>query len=491
MPTRRFILICAWLTLLSLGLSLRLNNLSERPMHADEATGARILADRLESKDYHFNPNHFHGPTLSLSSIPIAKLNQENSWPALSKKNLRIGPALAGTALLLIPLLWRSKLGQSGALLATTCLATSPLLTYYSRVYIHETWLTLFALLALTFACTRPTKPTYKIAAATGLCIGLMYATKETFIISILSWSTAIAATCLIHKHRPNLKDYWKPLSISASFALFTAAAFYSNGFQSLEGTLNAVRTYFVYETTPGHDKPFHFYLNQMLWPKHSLGTYWTEATIALLALVAVLRTPRSSITTFLAFSALFHIFIYSFISYKTPWLMLVPWAHLCLLAGFALKPTTSSKISTTAIALIATACLAFQTHQTIQATGRFENDTRTPYAYVPTSKDIESCSAWLTKITSNSQTPITIIGSDYWPLPWYLRSFENVGYWPAPQKDLTSAPIVLATPLQNSEVENQLRATHTHLPRGLRHNVALHVYIANELWQQWLDNQP
>lgn len=41
-------LLC--LGILCVGLVLRLQDLSEPPLHADEGTGARILADRLEAK---------------------------------------------------------------------------------------------------------------------------------------------------------------------------------------------------------------------------------------------------------------------------------------------------------------------------------------------------------------------------------------------------------------------------------------------------------
>ena len=28
---------------------------------------------------------------------------------------------------------------------------------------------------------------------------------------------------------------------------------------------------------------------------------------------------------------------------------------------------------------------------------------------------------------------PVAVIGSDYWPLPWYLRAFDQIGYWQKP----------------------------------------------------------
>ena len=70
-------------------------------------------------------------------------------------------------------------------LLAAAFLATSPLLVYYSRMFIHESLLVLFGMLALvSLTC----KPRWGIA---GILIGLMFATKESFAISIIAWSGA------------------------------------------------------------------------------------------------------------------------------------------------------------------------------------------------------------------------------------------------------------------------------------------------------------
>ena len=35
---------------------------------------------------------------------------------------------------------------------------------------------------------------------------------------------------------------------------------------------------------------------------------------------------------------------------------------------------------------------------------------------------------------------------NDYWPLPWYLRSFNNVGWWDKVDYKTPAAPIIIAT---------------------------------------------
>ena len=91
---------------------------------------------------------------------------------------------------------------------------------------------------------------------------------------------------------------------------------------------------------------------------------------------------------------------------------------------------------------------------QSRQATGRLASDDRNPYAYVPTSQDIETLVPWLREVGQAAPDgplePVAVIGTGYWPLPWYLRSFAQIGYWQEPQKiadKLDRFPLVFAVP--------------------------------------------
>jgi predicted membrane-bound mannosyltransferase len=35
----------------------------------------------------------------------------------------------------------------------------------------------------------------------------------------------------------------------------------------------------------------------------------------------------------------------------------------------------------------------------------------------------------------------------DYWPLPWYLRDFKNVGWWDHVDVKIPLAPVIIASP--------------------------------------------
>lgn len=496
-----------WLIVVLIAAYLRLNNLEDRPMHADEATGAKILAKILDGEDYQFNPSHFHGPVLSLTSQPIAYLAGEGTWGKLTARTLRLGTAIAGVLLVLTPLLWQRQLGSLGSLVAGALLATSPLLVYYSRMYIHEIWLALFGMIAVAFVFRFTIRPNYANALVSGLFTGLMFATKETFAITVLAWGTAaIASWALVSKARTDtstqlsIRIYAKPAALLIVTAVIIATAFYSNGFRHPQGIVDAIRTYFVYETTPGHEKAFSYYLHFLLWPKHVLGQYWSEAAVATLALITCIRTQRNSTVSipviFLSIAVLVQFAIYSTISYKTPWLMLLPWAQVCLLAGFCLNRFLESRRSLQTILCIAVIMtLTAQTYQSIHANGRFANDARNPYAYVPSSKDLVTLEEWLTQILANhpvdSFRPIAVIGSGYWPLPWYLREFDQIGYWPETEISMQDYALVFAMSDQIPEADKTFENTHIALPRGVRDNVSMTLYLRNDIWEQWINQEP
>lgn len=505
MLTRSLIWI-AWIAVMALAFWLRIDDLEARPIHFDEATGAHILSERIENTAYRFDPTHYHGPFLSLSSLPLAKIHGQNSWQDLSLSMLRTSPLLAGLLMVLTPLLWMRSIGPRATLAAAALLASSPLLVYYNRMYIHESWLALFGMLtaAAVFYLIKSPSPARAILA--GLAAGLMFATKETFVISLLAWAMAGGGCWLVMRRGRGgsepaapLSAYLKPAIYFVLSLLFAGAVFYTEGFREPGGLIDAIRTYFVYETTPGHDKAFAYYLHLLVWPKQALGMWWSEGGIVLLgALACVLAARRqggTALVAFIALSIVAHLLIYSLISYKTPWLMSLPWALACLLAGCAFFPGTPQRNRACLLLLYIGfgLCLLYQSYQSVQANGRLSNHADNPYAYVPTSKNITQLPAWLKELDDFTEDqplePIAVIGRGYWPLPWYLRDFEEVGYWPDPPDALASYALVISMPEIAGQCNTLLADTHTQLPRTLRSNVPITVYLKNDIWDAWTDS--
>lgn len=500
---QRTLIGIAWICVIALALWLRVDDLAARPIHFDEATGAHIFSERLENADYRFDPKHYHGPFQSQITAPIAKIYGQNSWQELSLTMLRTGPILAGMLLVLTPLLWLRTIGPRAALGASALLATSPLLVYYNRMYIHESWLALFGMMTAAAIYYVIKSPTRKSAILAGLAAGLMFATKETVVISLFCWTLAGAAAWLLLKSArsdgdpaPALTTYFQPAAWFILSMLLASAIFYTEFFTRPGGMIDAFRTYFVYETTAGHDKPFAYYLQLLLLPKHALGLWWTEGGISILGIVACALVARkkngAAAVLFLAVSVLLHLLLYSLISYKTPWLMLLPWALACLLAGCALIKNTEgiSPIKSAILYACFGLCVMFQTYQSTKACGRLSNLASNPYAYVPTSKNITQLPAWLKELEAlvgeSEMRPIAVIGRGYWPLPWYLRDFGQVGYWPNPPEDLAKLFVIISMPEQTAACNDLLADTHTALPRTLRSNMSITLYLKNKIWNAW-----
>ena len=485
------LLITCWILVLALAAALRFHDIGSRPLHADEATGARITARMMETDDYRFDPKHYHGPTLGLAGGAAASVAGSDGWRDLKIGPLRVVTSAAGLLLVALPLLARRRFGDGPMLVAALFLATSPLLVYFSRMYIHEMLLALFGGLALWQA----TGTRFRWLA--GLWVGLMFATKETFAISMIAWGGAAAVVWLVEtRGRHRLGEVWRLCGrdalIAVGISLVVGFAFYTQGFRYWQGAVDAVRTYFIYETVAGHDKPFWWYVHLMLWPEMRGGFRWGETVLGLAALVAVavsLRPramPREAVwaVRFLACSAVFHFLIYSLISYKTPWLMVLPWAHVALLAGFAVcHPALLRRGPQLVVGALLLLMASAQLVQTSRSSFRFASDARNPYAYPSSSSDLNTLESWITRIDEaasfQSIEPIAVIGGDYWPLPWYLRRHQHVGYWPAPPENLERLPLVFDL----VGLDDVLMETHVPIPRGLRDGLPITAWVRVDFW--------
>ncbi|MFU8848568.1 MAG: flippase activity-associated protein Agl23 [Opitutales bacterium] len=501
---RRIFIGIAWIAVMALALWLRIDDLEARPIHADEATGAYFLSQRLENSGYRFDPTHFHGPLLSLISTPLAKIFGQHNWLELSLGMLRLGPVVAGLLTVLTPLLWLRRIGPVAALGAGALLASSPLLVYYNRMFIHESWLVLFGMLTAAAVYEVIHRPNRKRALLAGLAAGLMFATKSTVAISLLSWCLAGGCCWLLLRRdserleqAPTFSAYLKPALWFALALLATGTLFYTNGFRQPGGIVDAIRTYFVYETTPGHDKPMGYYFELLVWPKQMIGMRWSEAGVALLGMLTCLsvirRKERQPLIAFMAIGVLLHLLIYSLISYKTPWLMSLPWALACLLAGCVFSRNGTGAGYAKSLLLYAGfgLILIFQTYQSMHSSGRLANHPDNPYVYVPTSKNMVQLPSWLADLEAfqgGDLGMIAVVGQGYWPLPWYLRGFGPVGYWPEAPEGLSQFPLVFSLPENTPACRELLEETHTQLPRSLRHNVPLNLFLSNDIWKAWTE---
>jgi uncharacterized protein (TIGR03663 family) len=474
---RRF----AWLVILVIAGGLRFVDLGSAPFHADEAVGARITADRLEGHPYEFNPRHYHGPTLSWIAAGVAKAAGKTSFQDLDEFIVRLVPAVCGILVVLLPLLLARWMGGPAALIGALLLATSPVLCQFSRVFIHEPLLAIFSGAALLSLGWWLRGGGTVAALCGGTALGLMAATKETFGIIALSWLVGL----VFCRGLPPRQSLLRATGWSA--AAFLATVFVAHG-----GLREFFSTYYLYTTDIGHAKPPLYYWNLLVVPKFQAPLWWTEVGVALLALTGAGWEWRSgnALARVLAVSTAVQFLILSAIPYKTPWLVLVPWIQACLLAGWGGAVLFRQKIPAQLVAVTALLMVvAFQIHQARAAVFRFPNDARNPMAYSPTSGNVTSLGARLRALRDKSSAfrsgGIAVLGTGYWPLPWYLRGTAKAGYFKEPPPGVELFPVVIAMPESSLEAERRLSPTHKVFYNGLRSEVPVAVFVRQDVYNE------
>lgn len=484
-------------------LGVRLVQLDVRPMHTDEAVHAMFLVNLIEDGVYRYNPTEYHGATLYYFTLPLTWIAGQRSADALTESTLRLLPVLCSVAVILLLALWRPILGARAVCWAALFTAVSPINLYYSRYYIHESLLVLFFFAFLTCLMRYKLSPRMGWALAAGACAGLAHATKVTVILMFAALGAAWLLASVYSQWREGRTLRiawdaipWKLLAAGGGVAIAVSVAFHTSFFSNIQGAVESVQTYFYFAgraTGQGHEKPWFTHLQWVVWSR-SGGFVWTEALLVGLACLGLGLSFRKSsrlgtVPLLLAAYALTLLAIYSIIPYKTPWLMLGPMQIIALLAGVGAALLTAVPQAIWLKGLLVLAVLAGTAQLAAQASRaafRFAADERVPYCYSHTSPDAVSLAGRvhqaLQHVPEQEMQWVQVAADEYWPLPWYLRDLEHVGYWHTLPETRRAPVIVLGMP-QSADAEESLRQTHTATLAGLRPGVLLNLWIRNDIW--------
>ena len=510
------------------GFGLRVARLDIRPMHNDEAVNGIKFGLLWNHQGYKYDPNEHHGPTLYYAALGLGRLTGGPKFDDYTEARLRFATVLFGVGLVLLLPLIRDGLGPRGTLWATVFTALSPAFVFYSRYFIHEMLLVFFTFLALAagWRYWRTRKLFWIVLAGAGL--GLMAATKETFVVTLAAagiavglnqtWNRLIDASGLpVKAPALNLRH----LAAGAGVCLAVLILFFSSFFTNSAGLLDALRTYEPWLSRAAgaspHVHPWAFYLHRLLWFHVALGPVWTEGLLFVLAIIGTVAAFRrtwldgasASFVRFLAFYAFLLTAFYSLLAYKTPWCLLNFWQPILLLGGFGASVLFTYARTIGAKAVWAALLFAGAAHlgwQAWQANTTYCADRRNPYVYAQTSPEVlklvEKVKALSTVLPQPDLMLIKVIcpEDDYWPLPWYLRRFKQIGWW-GPQWDAAKrkwegAPadpygsvMIVAASLNANFDEAK-----THVMNGiyaLRPEVDLELYIELGLWRAYLEKHP
>ena len=475
---------------------LRWHQIDRRTFHADEAVQAYQTWRLLRGEGYTYDPADKHGPFLYYATAGLAKIT--GRAPAtVSETWFRSVTLLAGLGTLALILGAAARLGRVPVLIGAALLAVAPLAVIYDTYFIQEAWFCLFTW-ALFFAVLRWWgTPNLAGSLLIGVLVGLMQATKETSIIHFVAlgvalvvhrWSALTPTRLRQAGPEPahwgqcappaearfcfkNLVKLWP----SVMAAVFIYVLFYSSFFTHWSGVVDGVRTYFNYAARAAdsaHNQPWYYYFG-MLWPHVREGVSWGEPLLVVMALFGVnfaFSSRANAAQRALAVFTLTLLLLYSFIPYKTPWLLLTPYVGLTLLAGLGAAHGTGwwpAKLVRFAPAFLCVALLLEGGWRDLSALDRYANDDRNPYLYQPTAPDLSRLVAIIAAFPANWK--VAVISPDHaWPLPWYLRDRRAAGYF-------TTAPAVISDydlVLYDSRLDNPAPIAATIY--GLRPNVFL-----------------
>ncbi len=504
-------------------MAIRLPRLSQRPMHGDEAVHADKFRDLLENGRYVYDPHEYHGPTLNYATLIPALLRGVGIFSDVTETTLRIVPIACCGLMILFLLGIRDGLGRWGTVFAAGYTAVSPVMVFYSRYYIQEMLLVCFTFGLIVCGWRYCVRPRLVWAMGAGIFLGLMHASKETFVISLAAMGLSLwlcrsprGKRREIH-HRIALGFRLIHLSVFFVAAGGISVLFFSSFFTNPHGVVDSILTYSTYFNragkTPMHHHPWYQYLAWLGYYQLGDGPLFSEGVILSLAAIGaaggLLRTDVPEwdrrFIRFLAFYTLILTVLYSLIPYKTPWCALGFFHGMILLAGSAISRLVLSKngILASAAAFVIGVGSVHLAWQSYMGNFRYVADSRNPWVYSHTGMDVFPMVDTIRKYASvhpaGKAMHIQVIcpGSDYWPLPWYLRDFTQVGYWSEVNNEAAAAELILAMPSVEEELMIRLferpppGQRHMYMPlfdryMELRPQVEIRGYVRKDLWDRY-----
>jgi uncharacterized protein (TIGR03663 family) len=438
-------------------------------MHGDEAVHAYKFGQLLEQNYYRYDPQGFHGPTLNYFTLVSAWLSGKHTYASLTESTLRVVPVFFGLLVVVMPLLLAGGLGRPAALVAAAITAISPAFVFYSRYYISEMLLVCFtfAVFVCGYRYARSKKLIWALLA--GVFAGLCCATKETCIIAFGAMAVALMLILLFRRGGQLISGLVRcsRLLLAIAGAVVVWGLFYSSFFTNPAGLLDSFRSYASYFGQAGHNQfhihPWYYYLKLLVYSGAATGPAWTEAFVVILAAVGailvVTRKGLGSLDTrlldFLISYTVLMLIFYSAIPYKTPWCLLSFYNGMILLAAVGVVAVINlfgrmlARVVIAAFFLTAATDLALQS---VAASFFRDVDYNNPYVYAQPTADVLKVTARVERVSeaypTRREMPILVVcpGGDYWPLPWYLRSFKNVGWYNDVNEMTISAPVVIAS---------------------------------------------
>ena len=472
-----------------LGAVLRLLFLDIKPPHFDEGING-WFCDQMAIKGYYsYDPTNYHGPLHFYVLYGFLQLFGRNLWA------LRVPVVIVSLLTIFWLFLFRPFFGRAVTLLAALGMAIAPAFVFYNRYSIHETWLVFFMVLSYWgfLGVSKSQNPGHWW----GLVLGLtgMILTKETYVIHVASFVIAFALLSILRRFkqgseeraekRPNIPILH--LFSAILVGLFLIIFFYSGNFRHWQGLTGLVQSLSPWTKT-GVDAAGHAKTDYDLFPilpqipAFKVNWYWLKLFSAYewFALGGLIFSIRFWFggnvgLRLLSIYSAGVLAIYSLIPYKTPWCIIsIEWP-LLILGGALIVwiAEHSKKLIAVAVSLL----LFAQSAWGMTRLNFFKfDDPKQMYVYVQTFRDYRKLIDPILEKASKdpdeySKMSGLILLSSYFPIPWLLGDFSDVGYynrddrWPK-KKD---ADFVVVDGDLSGELEKSLTDRYIVVPFRLR----------------------
>ncbi|MBT7277144.1 MAG: TIGR03663 family protein [Candidatus Marinimicrobia bacterium] len=433
----------------------RFTQLSDRPMHGDEAINAVKLAEVMDAGRFDYNPHQHHGPIFYYTSALFAAVHGLWDIQEFHESFLRGITAFVGLILIWLAFGFRKSLKNDVVLFAAGLMAISPSLVFYSRYFIHEIFVVTmtFEFMVGIYQFHKSKKQSWLILS--GLALGGMMAAKETWPIIVFSM---LASYVILHyKIGLRIKIPLKKILFVIGIAFGLAFIFFSDFLQDIPNSTDFISAFSPYidrvSSERIHNQPWYYYLN-ILFPFGYSGNslHWGEGMLFIVFLLNLRIKKQPTIVSFLFWYSIILLAILSIIPYKTPWNVLGVMPGVILVASYTIyhgleKPIIRNGV----IGLL----FGFMFLHSYSFNFIHESDQNNPNIYAHPTMDVITIKSKIYDIADQVDAPIFIIASndDYWPFPWYLRHMENVGYWNHVPKNVGDASIILLSPDLESDL--------------------------------------
>lgn len=323
--------VIAFFLIILAAIILRTYMLDVRPFHFDEVVEGLISFNLYKNHTYAYDPSS-HGPSLYYFTAFSFYLFGDSDFTA------RIVPAFFGVAMILIIYPLRKVIGTTGFLVSAAFFAFSPTFVYYSRFLRHDILFEMFLLSTIVCLWMYNFYKKYIFFVFSVVSLGLLLSTKEEAIPIAAVIIIPLLVAYLI-KNNNTISSYtskrtYAKIILSLSLLSVILILMYSSFFENISGLNSFAENSFLHWfQVQGKNlflKEWGYYFNILLYERIIIG-------FGVVGLVFSIY-KRNLFMQFISYWFLVNFLMFSFFSYKMPWLLLHILTPSVILSGYSIN---------------------------------------------------------------------------------------------------------------------------------------------------------